>query len=198
MKILHIGNFAKKSSPLGYCPNAEWMSKTFEQLGHKVDRYNEAELSAMDAMGIINRGNYDMLFCEEGRLRGDFLDDERHKRDILRREFWPVMRTAKNNGVQVVPWLTNIFYGIMRREVQIKQNPIFKASIVFTTDGGHQKEFEEAGVNHVLLRQGIFQDEAYLTEEKYETPCEIGFIGGIYENIWPYREKMVKWLEERG
>ena len=164
MRILHIGNFANKDSPLGYCPNAEWFSLVFEELGHTVDRFNESELSTIDAQHLIKNGKYNMLFCEEGRLKGDFSSDERHDRDILRREFWPVMRTARGYGVPVVPWLTNLFFGIMRREIQVEQNPIFKSTIVFTTDGGHQKEFEARGVNHVCLRQGIYEPEAYITD----------------------------------
>ena len=164
MRILHIGNFANKDSPLGYCPNAEWFSLVFEELGHTVDRFNESELSTIDAQHLIKNGKYNMLFCEEGRLKGDFSSDERHDRDILRREFWPVMRTARGYGVPVVPWLTNLFFGIMRREIQVEQNPIFKSTIVFTTDGGHQKELEAKGVNQVCLRHGIYEPEAYNTE----------------------------------
>ena len=81
------------------------------------------------------------------------------------------------------------------RETQISQNPIFKADIVFSTDGGHQKEFEAAGVNHVLLRQGIYEPEAVLGTPNPDIKAEIVFIGAIYEHIWPYRKTLVKWLQ---
>ena len=84
--------------------------------------------------------------------------------------------------------------GVEGREEEIKTNPIFKADIVFSTDGGHQKDFEALGVNHVLLRQGIYSPEAYLGKANYPTSAEIGFIGSTYSHIWPYRDQLIKFL----
>jgi len=192
-RILYVGNFTVEDSPLGFSPNAEWISKTFEELGHTVTRMDEAQTHAEQVAIELDKG-YDILLTEEARLHGDFLHDESKDVDILKGLFKPVMRRAKSRGVPVVAWLTNIFMSIGRREIQVTTNPIFKADIVFSTDGGHQKEFEKAGVNHHLLRQGIYEPEAYMTDEKYPTTAEIGFIGAIYENIWPYRKELVEWL----
>lgn len=198
MKILYIGNFTDEGSPLGYCPNAEWISETFRELGHEVDGIDESSISTNQAIKILKRKKYDMLLTEEGRLKMDFLHDEDNDKDILKQMFAPVMLQARRRKIPVVAWLTNLFFNIMRREAQVRQNPIFKADIVFTTDGGHQKEFEAAGVNHVCLRQGIYQKEAYIPDEKELTPMttEIGFIGAIYDNIWPYRKQLVDWLKD--
>ena len=191
MKILYVGNFTEIDSPLGYCPNAEWISDTFEELGHKVIRVNERNSSAYDVLKEL-RGA-DLLLTEEGRLDGDFSNDGSH--DIIVGKFARVMDRAKALGIPTVPWLTNIFWGIMRREIQIQTNPIFKADIVFSTDGGHDKEFKDAGVNHKLLRQGIYGPEAYIGTPTYNTRAKVGFIGSIYEEIWPYRAKMVTFLK---
>ncbi len=193
MRIFHLGNFAEKGSPLGYCPNAEFISRTFEELGHEVGRFNESSYTHRQILAKLSKGNYNLLFTEEARLKGDFEHDEENDRDIMRGYFGEVMRRT---NIPTVAWLTNLFWGIMRREAQIKNNPIFKADVVFTTDGGHQWEFEKAGVNHVLLRQGIYQKEAYIAKPEFETTAEIGFIGGLYENIWPYRVDLVKWLKK--
>lgn len=192
MRILHLGNFAPLGSPLGYCPNAEWISLTLEQLGHKVTRMHEADRTPYQVVSHLQTHNYDLILVEEGRLKNDFLNDEKLQKDIIRGYFNIV---KKNTDTPIVSWLTNIFFGIMRRQKQVYQNPIFKSDIVFSTDGGHDKEFKEAGVNHILLRQGIFQDEAFLAEPDYDTKAEIGFIGGMYENIWPYRIELVDWLK---
>lgn len=192
MKILYVANLAPLGSPLGYCPNGDWIASAFEELGHKVTKMNEADVTSEDVIYELNKG-YDLLLTEEGRLKGDFLNDENSGRDVVKGYFQEVMDVA---SVPVVVWLTNIFYGIMRRQEQIRTNPIFKADIVFSTDGGHQKEFEEAGVNHVLLRQGIYEPEAYITDERFDTNAEVGFLGGIYENIWPYRKELVEWLQK--
>lgn len=192
-KILHVGNFADKESSLGYCPNAEWISLTFEELGHEVDRVDEFDVTPYELIIKLNKAKYDFILAEEGRLKGDFFTDKDIDVDVIKGYFKVVMRAAR---IPIVIWLTNIFFGIMRREMQIRQNPIFKSDIVFSTDGGHDKEFAKAGVNHHLLRQGIFQDEAYISKNKYDTGAEIGFIGGLYENIWPYRVKLTNWLKK--
>lgn len=190
MRILYVGNFAKDDPTIGTCPNADYISDTFEELGHSVKRLNECEYVAKEILEELENG-YDLLLTEEARLKGDFKSDENLNEDKLLGLFEEVM---ENTDTPIVVWLTNLFFGIMRREIQVQTNPIFKADIVFTTDGGHQKEFEKFKVNHHLLRQGIYQKEAYITEPKYETNSEIGFIGGMYENIWPYRKKLVDWL----
>src|SRR3990167_3629887 len=85
---------------------------------------------------------------------------------------------------------------IKRREIQVHTNPIFRADMVFSTDGGHQKEFEDVGVKHRLLRQGIYQAEAYLGQPTFPTKAEIVFVGSVYEHIWPYRKELIDFLKE--
>mgnify|MGYP001566855233 CR=1 FL=1 len=189
MKILYIGNYAVEGSPLGMCPNAEYIENTFRELGHVVTGMNECEVSPEDILKELESG-YDFILTEEGRLKGDFKNDK--GKDVLLGLFNEVME----QDIPVIPWLTNIFFGIMRRQDQILHNPVFKAKIVFTTDGGHQKEFEEAGVNHVCLRQGIYEPESYISQNRYNTKAEIGFIGSVYEDIWPYRKNLIQFLKQ--
>jgi len=191
-KILYIANVAEKGSPLGMCPNWKWITESLREQGHEVDVFNESSLITKQVIAITKKKKYNFLLTEEARLKGDFTNDEKGNRDVLQQAFKSVIESVK---IPIVAWLTNIFFGVMRREIQIKTNPIFKASIVFTTDGGHDKEFKEAGVNHKLLRQGIYEPEAYISHERYDTNAQIGFIGAIYENIWPYRQQLVNFLK---
>lgn len=193
--ILYIGNFTERESPLGYCPNAMWITETLRSLGHTVTAINEHDADA-DADAILQetyRQKYDFILTEEGRLRGDFVNDLERGEDIVLGLFSRVLDETK---IPIVAWLSNIFYGIMRRELQIKTNPIFRSDIVFSTDGGHDKEFRDAGVNHVNLRMGIYEPEAYLGKPIYPTAntVQVAFIGSIYEEIWPYRKELVDWL----
>lgn len=189
MKILYIANDAQPGSPLGYCPNAQYIAAAFRELGHEIKILDESGLIASTILNELNGKNYDLILTEEARLEGDFTNDG--ETDKILGLFLPIMKHA---GIPIVPWLTNIFWGIMRREIQIHTNPIFKADIVFTTDGGNQEKFENAGVNHVLLRQGIHAPEAYISKVPFKTSAEIGFIGSIYENIWEYRKGLVDFL----
>lgn len=196
MKILYLANDPPLGSPLGDCPNAKYIADSLWRAGHPTDIINEAYFGADDVIMKLQSGLYDLLLTEEARLKGEFTTVGEDGLDIIKGEFQRVLDFCKGKRIPVVAWLTNLFYEIMRREVQVKVNPMFKADIVFTTDGGHDEQWKKAGVNHRLLRQGIFQDEAYISEPKFETSAEIGFIGGIYENIWPYRQELVAWLTE--
>lgn len=181
MKILHVGTFTS-------CPNAEWISLALEAEGHNVTRVEESSVSADEVIALS--GGHDWILCEEGRLKHDHWSTK-DGRNHIEGYFQKVL---DNVNIPVVSWLTNIFMGILpTREQEVKHNPIFKADIVFSTDGGHQKEFEAAGVKHVLLRQGIHEPEAYLASG-FDTKAEIGFIGSVYAHIWPYRKQLVEWL----
>lgn len=193
MKILYVGNFTAKDSSLGYCPNANYISDTLEMMGHQVKRLNECDVLPNDILQYIEKDKFDFVLTEEARLKGDFTNDFDNGVDLVQGTFKEVMKKAK---IPVVCWLTNIFWGVVRREIQISTNPIFKASVVFSTDGGHQAEFEAEGVNHVNLRQGIFEPEAFLGQPTYPTKAEIVFVGSIYDQIWPYRKRLVNWLQE--
>ena len=192
MRILYIGNFAKDDPIRGTCPNADWISDTFEDLGHQVTRWDEVKYGPVEILNEANKGDYSFLLVEEGRLRGDFTNNKAKGGDRIMGLFDIVMKETK---LPIVSWLTNIFFGIMRREIQVTQNPIFKADIVFSTDGGHQEEFEKAGVNHVLLRQGIYGKEAYIAKPDFPTEAEVGFVGAIYDDIYPYRGELTRWLK---
>lgn len=183
MRILNINNFAS------IYPDAESISVSLEQLGHTVTRMPEHETTLAEAKAELANG-YDLLLFEEGRLKGDYIPGRDDTPDYIGGRFAELMV-----GVPTVAWLTNIFFGIMRREVQLKTNPIFKADIVFSTDGGHDKEFKELGINHVCLRQGIFQDEAVIESGDFNTTAEVGFIGSLYAWMWPYRKELITFLQ---
>src|SRR3990167_8080813 len=194
MKILYVGNYAPMESPLGYCPNALYIERTFRELGYNIRGVNEADLEPEEIISLLDKKKYDLLLTEEGRLRNDFKNDEEGGNDILLGKFAPVLDFARKEGIPVVAWLTNIFFGVLRREIQVITNPIFKADVVFGTDGGHDKEFKKAKVNYRLLRQGIYQKEAYLGKPIFPTKAEIVFVGAVYEHIWPYRKRLIDFL----
>lgn len=191
MKILHVGNFDRQGFKQ-VCPNAEYFSYEFQKLGHQMDDRYEAETTASELIETLGRG-CDMLFVEEARLRGDHIPD-RDGKNIIKGYFTPVMQEARKLGVPIVAWLNNLYF-MPQREAELRTNPVFKADIVFSTDGGHQKEFEELGINHVLLRQGIHLPEAHFGVPNFDTTAEIGFIGTVGNNLYAYRNRLVEFLK---
>lgn len=180
MKVLHVGTFT--------CPNAEYISQALEAEGVSVTRVEESSVTAADVVSMAK--DHDWLLCEEGRLKGDHWSSKDGKNHI-EGYFQKVIDEA---GIPIVAWLTNIFMGVEPREIEVRHNPVFQADVVFSTDGGHEQAFKDAGVAHVPLRQGIDVLEAYIANGDYPTKAQIGFIGSVYENIWPYRKKLVDWL----
>lgn len=175
MKILYLGNF---NSPV-----AEYIAKSFEELGHSVKRKHE-DNTTVD--WVLNNLDYDFILCEEARLKGDYIygNWEKGEKDRVIGRMSEVM-----GKILVVPWLTNLIQGIPEREHLLKENPIFKAPRVFTTDGGLK------GDNIVCLRQGIYQKEAIITDMGGLKPSNIGFVGENNQRFWPYRKKLIDFMQ---
>ena len=182
MNILYLGNFDNVV--------AEYISRTFEELGHTIRRRHEESTTVEQLQKMIESEKFDFVLTEEARLKYDYIYGE-----VLDNELDRCNGGMKRimDMILVVPWLTNIFWGIERRVPLIEMNPIFKAPIVFTTDGGHDKEWKESGVNHRLLRQGVYQGEAKMGK-KLDMKCTIGFVGEMNSRIWNFRESLVKYL----
>ncbi len=192
-KILYVANAPKIDSPLGYCPNWFWIRRAFFEIGCDVHVIDESAHGVADVLLATNESTYDFILCEEGRLQNDHVNDFKSGKTIIKGLWQQVLDHA---GIPVIPWLTNIFFGIMRRELEIDYNPIFKSQIVFSTDGGHQEQFKAKGINHVCLRQGIDHKEAYIGKPTYPTKAKIVFVGSVYEEIWPYRRQLINYLTD--
>ena len=183
LKILYLGNFAN--------PVAEYISKTFEQLGHEITRRNEDDTSVEDVIRIIENTKYDFVLTEEARLKGDYHYGEIKNNELDRCDggFKGVM-----DRILVVPWLTNVIWAIERRKHLVSENPIFHSPVVFSTDGGRDAEWKSAGVNHVCVRQGVFQDHAFLGG-RFLTRARVGFVGENNQRFWSYRQELLSFLQ---
>src|SRR3990167_5485464 len=181
MRIVYLGNFNS--------PNAEYISKSLEDLGHEVFRRHEDNTTVEQLLELIK--NKDLLMTEEARLKGDYIygDWQRGEKDHCSGGMKLVM-----DKILTIPWLTNVFWAIEERHHLIKENPIFKAKTVFTTDGGRQKEWAEAGVNHVCVRQGIYDKEAYMADIGNIRKKRVGFVGEDNQRFWSYRTELISFL----
>jgi len=76
-------------------------------------------------------------------------------------------------GVITVCWLWDLYFGLKRRlPIQAKL-----CHIVFSTDGGHDWEWERAGIKHYVLRQGIHEPEHVFYEPTNE--FDVCFVGSV-------------------
>lgn len=138
-------------------------------LGNFREQWNTESYIAHALGGL---GHSVIKINEEGRPRLPDCDVFLYAKGRVS-NFHDLLKEAKAKGILTVCWLFDIYWGTPReKEVH---SPIFKADLVFTTDGGHEREWRAIGVNHRVLRQGIHEPEAFI--EKAENPQGVCFVG---------------------
>jgi hypothetical protein len=167
LRIVYVGSFTR-------IQDEEGIARSLEFLGHTVIRYEEAGFIETSIQNIIDDQPDLVLFA---KLKFPM---------ILRMPFIRAMRKAK---IPMVCWVPDLYIG-MGREMQIhSDDSIFRADFVFTPDGGHDKEWKAWGVNHYLLRQGIYHEEC-VTLPPDEQEFKVIFIGTANEEF-PYRRQLM-------
>lgn len=165
-KIAIIGKFSNLY-------DEEYIAQSFEMLGCEVRRIGQ---------------HYSWIAIREILIA--------LKPDILLYTKWEApkelkitLESLRRSGMKTVCWLFDLYFDYAR-EYLVKSRSFFRSDYLFTSDGGHQKRFEDLGMNHTCVRQGIFRDEcALLPFEAIEH--EIVFVGSE-SPIYPERTKIVK------
>src|SRR5690606_16107597 len=134
MRIVYIGNFTKLW-------DEEYIARSFEQLGHEVYRYREST-------------RFTQLIEEVLEIKPDFVIYAKFR--VGNPDM--VMGAFKKAGIKTVCWVFDLYWGYTR-QYRITTDYMFKADIVFSTDGGHEEHWKRVGINHKLLRQGIYAPE---------------------------------------
>jgi hypothetical protein len=165
MHIAFVGKFEKLY-------DEEYIARSFEALGHTVSRLPMA-YPARQLLFVLERIKPDIVLC-------------------CKWERMPPELQA--NGIKTVCWLFDLYFGY-EREYRVKNAPYFKADRVFTTDGGHQEQFKEAGVKHQCVRQGIYEPECYLAPSTGKSH-PIVFVGS-YNPLNEDRNKTLEFVEKR-
>ena len=170
MRIVYIGSFTR-------IYDEEGIARSFEELGHKVFRYEES--------GYNHRTYLDIL-----RDKPDFVLFAKLKIPMALRV--PFYETMKSKGILTVCWIPDLYIGLGREAFIRPKVSIFQADHVFSPDGGHDKEWKEYGVNHHLLRQGIYAPEC-ITVEGGEKQYDVAFVGTV-NGEFQYRQELVRKL----
>lgn len=176
MIIAYIGDFTLHYSTERYVAYA------LEQLGHTVHKIEEFSIGRKDREEIIRQLKEMhpdfVLFCKVRSMHDPTGFIERLKQDFL-----------------TVTWIFDLYFDLpVDRAYQLRaRSAPFNAHIVFTTDGGHDKEFEELGINHKLLRQGIHAPDAYLGDVSKSYPHPVVFVG---TNTYRTRHAMLYELDK--
>lgn len=176
MKISYIGNFRPDHS------TENDIAKTLNDMGHDVVRIQE-DTSDVRAILMLSEGSDLVIYTRTWGIKGD--------EEIL-------MKTYKERGVTTVSIHLDLYWGL-KRKTGVGQGFFWKADYVFSADGGHQKEFKAAGVNHFWLPPGILEDSCYLAEpDRKQFPHQVVFVGSWinYHPEYPERQALVDFLRK--
>lgn len=166
MKIAIIGKF-------GRMYDEEYIARSFEVLDHEVCRIYEGGTSK-DVIEQLDFFGPDLVLWTKLMV-----PQAPRIREYCRK-------------YKTVCWVFDLYWGY-EREYRMKNHAAFTADYVFTTDGGHQKEFEEAGINHKCIRQGIYKQECFYYPP--EAKDMVVFVGS--ENpLHGHRQKQMSYLEQ--
>lgn len=167
-KIAFIGKFTNLH-------DEEYIALSFEMLGCNIKRISQ-HASPFDMRENLLQFKPDILLYTKWECPKDLQ---------------PTIEILRKEGMKTVCWLFDLYFDY-QREYHVKNKSFFKSDYVFTTDGGHQHRFEEFGINHICVRQGIFKKECILLGFQ-PIENEIVFVGSD-NPIYPDRSKLVNEL----
>lgn len=166
-KICYLGNFTRLY-------DEEGIARSLEKLGHTVVRVAEQGYCALTPNEILKERPDFVLFAKlkiPMNWRQSFFD------------------TMKANKIKTVCWMPDLFIGLGREKYIHSPEGFFKADLVLSPDGGHDAKWKEFGVNHKVLRQGIF-DEECTAGVVLPQLHSIAFVG-THNGEFPYRQKLM-------
>lgn len=170
MKIAYIGEFER-------IYDEEGIARSFEKLGHTVYRYPERGFNLTQSKALLDQKPDILLFA---KLKISL---------NLRAE---VIKSAKKEGIKTACWVPDLYWGLHREYKIITKDPIFSADYVFTPDGGNEDKWAKFGINHKLLRQGIYDECCFLGGGGFDE--DIVFVGSQNPEF-PYRTRLMQFLE---
>ena len=185
MKVAQIGNFDPPHS------TENELRKALNANGHEVYTHQEGDTEAwrrlVDTLSERDFVVWTRTASELNKIPVALQDE--------------MVQTARRNNVPVVGYHLDIWFGL-RRAREVQNVPYFKlVDFMCTADGGHQGEFERAGVTHRWFPPGVSEFECEFGTPTDEFRASLGFIGnhdGSYHQEWQHRFQLVNFLKGEG
>lgn len=171
--ITIVGNTRNK-----WNAEADWL-QAFRRLGHRVLVLDE-RAATLDRL-------------VEAGLKSDFVFFVLSKYTVQ-----PEWVEELKDFCPTVAWHADLFHGL-KRDGEWHTSAKFNCDIVFTADGGNDKQWEKMGVNHRWLLPGV-RDNWVLANglRRRNLVCDVAFVGNngsTYHPEWPYRQEMFSALQ---
>lgn len=177
MKIVFLGNFC-----ISYTSESHYL-KTFQKLGHEVVAIQEPKVDGMEIIKKLEGA--DMFFWV-------------HTHGWDTPNIDKVLQYCKDNKIPSVGYHLDLWMGLERQK-DLGNNPYWGIDYFFCTDKlmvdwlNEREEMPKA----FYLPAGVFEDECYIGEKRKEYEHDVIFVGSKgYHPEWPYRPKLINWLQE--
>jgi len=176
LRILYFGTFDKPYDTEVY------ISNTLEAMGVNVVRQETARTSYEQLIALLTQ-NWDCVLFSKGWFPcGD---------EAL------IRNTIKAYRGLTIGWFWDLCWNTPR-ELLVFNHHLFHTKIVFTSDGGNQQKWENLGIDHRVLRQGIYGPESFIGKPEEKYAHDIVFVGSLVHRQafgWEHREQLVHWLQ---
>tara|TARA_R110002020_G_scaffold211550_6_gene417763 strand:- start:191 stop:1114 length:924 start_codon:yes stop_codon:yes gene_type:complete len=161
----------------------EGKALALERLGHKVFRFDENSFNialGQDIDALMNR-QPDYVFFTKLRVPYDHI----------------LINELKKRNVKTVCWMPDLYIGLEREKDVATLIPMFQADYVFSPDGGNQTIFDDYGVNHFIMHQGIHEGSCELIEiPEEQKKIDLLFVGSLHPVHGSSREKLLGFLSK--
>lgn len=177
MRVTYVGNFKPKHS------TENEILRAMRSLGWEVRTCQEDELVWRNLHMIAQDEEADFVLW----TRTWALDHaEQHA----------ALRQLTRASISSVGYHLDRWWGL-EREHLVNEEPFFTCDLVITADGGHQEEFEKAGVNHVWFPPAVSELECRPGTPDVAFESDVAFVGSWrpgYHPEWGHRQQLVGWL----
>jgi hypothetical protein len=181
VRIVYVGNFRPDHSTENHLRIA------LQANGHSVTTVQEAPVSFARLNRYAEGHDFVLWTHTHGLAPESSHDFQRHALAQLRR-----MR------IPVVSYHLDRWWGL-EREGQVLEEPFFETDLVCTADGGHDAEWEKAGVQHAWFPPGVLAQACRPGTPRDEYRSELAFVGshqGGYHEEWTHRAELVRFLRD--
>lgn len=111
-----------------------------------------------------------------------------------------VLAAARAVSVPTVAYHLDLWWGLTRAS-EVADDPFFRCDHVVTTDGGHDRLWEDAGVNHHWLPPATsVADTQWVPRPRPDAAGKVVFVGtwdGYAHPEWKYRRELISGLRRR-
>lgn len=183
LHVAYIGNFGVSHSTENHVRQA------LEHLGHDVTPLQENDLSS-----------WHQLLADEALRPYDLLLWTRTGWDppIDHQLQYDVLAAFRDESKPTVGFHLDRWWGLDRQQ-QVLDEPFFTVDLLATADGGHEREYAQAGVEHWWAPPGVSEFECVPSGPSRRFQSEVAFVGSwqSYHDEWRHRFDLVAHLRKR-